>query len=55
MREIATRLVLAAVITAPLRDDRDPTRVRHSYAAMAMARNGSLFKAKILQCDIVKM
>ena len=38
LREIATRLKLAETITAPLRDDRDPTRVRHSYAEMATAR-----------------
>ena len=38
LREIAERLGLAETITGPLRDDRDPARVRHSYAEMAMAR-----------------
>ena len=38
LREIAERLDLAGTITGPLRDDRDPARVRHSYAEMAMAR-----------------
>ena len=35
LREIASRLGLAQVIAAGLRDDRDPTRVLHSYAEMA--------------------
>ena len=38
LREIAKRLGLAETITGPLGDDRDPARVRHSYAEMAMAR-----------------
>jgi len=38
LREIAKRLDLAGTITGPLRDDRDPVRVRHSYGEMAMAR-----------------
>jgi Transposase DDE domain group 1 len=38
LREIAMRLGLAETITAPLGDARDPARVRHSYAEMAMAR-----------------
>ena len=38
LREIASRLGLAETITGPLRDDRDPARVQHSYADMAMAR-----------------
>ena len=38
LREIEARLDLAGTITAPLRDDRDPSRVRHSYADMARAR-----------------
>jgi hypothetical protein len=38
LREIAKRLDLAGTITGPLRDDRDPVRVRHSFAEMAMAR-----------------
>ena len=38
MREIEARLDLAGTIIGPLRDDRDPTRVRHSYAEMARAR-----------------
>lgn len=36
--EIELRLGLAEAITAPLRDDRDPARVRHSYAEMVRAR-----------------
>ena len=32
LREIAARLGLAAAITRPLRDARDPARTRHSYA-----------------------
>ena len=35
LREIAGRLGLAEVITWRLHDDRDPCRVRHSYAQMA--------------------
>ena len=38
LREIASRLGLAQAITARLRDERDPTRVQHSYAEMALAR-----------------
>jgi Transposase DDE domain group 1 len=38
LREIEARLRLAETITRPLGDDRDPTRVRHSYAEMARAR-----------------
>ena len=38
LREIATRLGLAETITGPLADVRDPSRVRHSYAEMALAR-----------------
>jgi Transposase DDE domain group 1 len=38
LREIETRLRLAETITKPLRDDRDPSRVRHSYVEMARAR-----------------
>jgi hypothetical protein len=38
LREIERRLGLAATIIAPHRDDRDPARVRHSYAEMARAR-----------------
>lgn len=38
VREIALKLGLAEVITGPLRDDRDPTRVVHTYPDMAMAR-----------------
>lgn len=38
LREIEARLDLAGTITAPLRDDRDSSRVRHSYADMARAR-----------------
>src|SRR5713226_5829853 len=38
LREIALRLGLPEIITTPLPDDRDPTRVIHSYAEMATAR-----------------
>ena len=38
LREIARSLGLAEVITAPLPDDRDPTRIVHTYADMATAR-----------------
>jgi hypothetical protein len=38
LREIASRLDLAQTIAARLRDDRDPTRVQHSYAEMVLAR-----------------
>jgi Transposase DDE domain group 1 len=38
LREIASRLGLAQVIAGRLRDDRDPTRVLHSYSEMALAR-----------------
>jgi len=38
LREIAMRLGLAEAITAPLVDSRDPVRVQHSYAEMALAR-----------------
>ena len=38
LREIATRLALAETITGPLRDERDPSRTRHSYVELAMAR-----------------
>ena len=38
LREIELRLGLADIVSAPLRDDRDPARVRHSYAEMARAR-----------------
>ena len=38
LREIACRLGLAEAITSRLRDDREPSRVRHSYAEMALVR-----------------
>jgi Transposase DDE domain group 1 len=38
LREIASRLGLAQVIAGRLRDERDPTRVQHSYTEMALAR-----------------
>jgi hypothetical protein len=38
LREIASRLGLAQAIAACLRDERDPTRIQHSYAEMALAR-----------------
>jgi len=38
LREIALKLGLAEIITEPLPEKRDPTRVVHTYADMAMAR-----------------
>ena len=38
LREIALRLGLADIIAMPLPDERDPTRVIHTYADMATAR-----------------
>jgi hypothetical protein len=38
LREIAERLGVADVVAAPLRDERDPSRIRHSYAEMALVR-----------------
>ena len=38
LREIALRLGLAEAITAPLLDNRDPSRVQHGYSEMALAR-----------------
>ena len=38
LREVESRLGLAETITGPLRDERDRTRVRHSYTEMARAR-----------------
>lgn len=38
LREIAGQLGLADVIAGPLRDGRDPARVRHSYCEMVTAR-----------------
>jgi hypothetical protein len=38
LREIASRLGLAQAIAACLRDERDHTRIQHSYAEMAQAR-----------------
>ena len=38
LREVARKLGLAEVIASPLPDDRDPHRVRHSYAEMVTAR-----------------
>ena len=38
VREIALRLGLAEAITGPLLDKRDPSRVQHAYAEMALAR-----------------
>jgi Transposase DDE domain group 1 len=38
LRETALRLGLAEAITAPLGDKRDPARVQHAYAEMALAR-----------------
>ena len=38
LREIALRLGLAEATTGPLPDKRDPSRVQHAYAEMALAR-----------------
>ncbi len=38
LREIAQRLILARTMTAQLRDRRDPDRILHSDADMALAR-----------------
>ena len=38
LREIALRLGLADVVTKPLPDARDPSRILHSYSDMALAR-----------------
>ena len=38
LREIALRLDLAQAIAGRLRDERDPTRVLHSYTEMPLAR-----------------
>lgn len=38
LREIARRLGLAEIITAPLPDARDPARITHTHADMALAR-----------------
>ncbi|MCJ7599834.1 MAG: transposase [Methyloceanibacter sp.] len=38
LREIERRLGLAHVIAHPLPDDRDPTRILHTYADMVRAR-----------------
>jgi hypothetical protein len=38
LREIAARLCLAETISAPLRDERAPSRVRHSYAERVTTR-----------------
>jgi hypothetical protein len=38
LREIASRVGVAEAITGPLMDARDPTRIQHSYAEMALAR-----------------
>jgi hypothetical protein len=38
LRQVERRLGLAKTMTAPLADDRDPTRVLYSYADMARAR-----------------
>ena len=38
LREVASRLGLAQAIAACLRDERDPTRIQHSYAEMTLTR-----------------
>lgn len=52
LREIAARLGLADVVTAPLPDDRDPLRVSHTYADMALARM-MMIAAGYEDCDDV--
>ena len=48
--EVERRLGLAETMTAPLTDDRDPTRVLYSYADMARARM-ALIAAGYEDCD----
>jgi hypothetical protein len=48
--EVERRLGLAETMTAPLADDRDPTRVHYSYADMARARM-ALIAAGYEDCD----
>lgn len=48
--EVERRLGLAETMTAPLADDRDPTRVLYSYADMARARM-ALIAAGYEDCD----
>ena len=50
LREIALKLGLAEVISGPLRDDRDATRVLHTYADMALARMAAI-AAGYEDCD----
>jgi len=38
LREIEARLGLAETVTRPLRDERDPARIRHTHAEMVAAR-----------------
>ena len=52
LREIARRLRLAETITGPLIDVRDPTRIRHSFAEMAMVRM-AMIAAGYEDCDDV--
>jgi Transposase DDE domain group 1 len=52
LREIARRLRLAETITGPLLDVRDPTRIRHSFAEMAMVRM-AMIAAGYEDCDDV--
>ena len=52
LREIAARFGLADVVTAPLPDDRDPLRVSHTYADMALARM-MMIAAGYEDCDDV--
>ena len=52
LREIDARLGLAETITGPLRDERDPSRVRHRYAEMARARM-LMIAAGYKDCDDV--
>ena len=54
LREIASRLGLAQAIAGRLRDERDPTRVQHSYAEMALARM-FMIAAGYEDCDDVDM
>jgi hypothetical protein len=50
LREIALKLGLAEVITGPLPDERDPMRVTHTYADMALARMSAI-AAGYEDCD----
>ena len=48
LREVALKLGVADVVSKPLPDTRDPLRVTHSYADMALAR---MLAAGYEDCD----